>query len=114
MPDRTQPVENRGLFWIPFSFILLSVVVLVGLWWSLEKDEDRNLEVSTTITADQVKLRLEAWINARVDTLEFFAHNLEHRETFEPGAPRLTSARHHVLGHLDRDHLAGGADLPGG
>jgi PAS domain S-box-containing protein len=94
MPDRTQSAENRGLFWIPFSFILLSVVVLVGLWWSLDKDEDRNLEVSTTITADQVKLRLEAWIDARVDTLEFFAHNLEHRATFEPETFRQMALQH--------------------
>ncbi|MEX1309709.1 MAG: PAS domain S-box protein [Candidatus Sulfomarinibacteraceae bacterium] len=70
------------------------MVVLVGLWWSLEKDEDRNLEVSTTITADQVKLRLEAWINARVDTLEFFAHNLEHRPSFEPEAFRQMALQH--------------------
>jgi PAS domain S-box-containing protein len=71
MPDQSLQPEQRRFFWIPIAFIVVSTVVLVGLWLSLERSETRTIQATTEVTAEQVDLRLEAWVATRISLIEY-------------------------------------------
>ncbi|MEE4272664.1 MAG: PAS domain S-box protein [Thermoanaerobaculales bacterium] len=83
MPDETLHNRPRRTFWIPLAFLLVSVAVLVGLWWHLDNGKHRHFETSTEIAADQLELRLESWIGWRLDVVAFFGRSLDGRREIE-------------------------------
>ncbi len=71
MPEHDLQPEKRRFLWIPIVFIVFSTLVLVRLWWSLGKSETRIVQATTEVTAEQVDLRLEAWVTTRINLIEF-------------------------------------------
>lgn len=65
------------------AVFVVVVALLVTLWWSHRGDHTRNIEASTALTADQVELRLEAWIDTRLEMVDFLARYLEARATID-------------------------------
>jgi len=62
----------------------MSLIILVGLWWLFEKRETAHLEVSTNVTAEQLDLRLETWIESRLEFLEFLGRVQSSRDRVDP------------------------------
>jgi PAS domain S-box-containing protein len=52
--------------WIPGLFFLLGVMGILALHAMVQKSDRERIQLETQVTAEQVKLRLEAWIDARV------------------------------------------------
>jgi PAS domain S-box-containing protein len=71
MPNLDLHPEKRRFLWIPIVFIIFSTLVLVYLWWSLEDSEIRMVQATTEVTAEQVDLRLEAWVATRINLIEY-------------------------------------------
>jgi two-component system cell cycle sensor histidine kinase/response regulator CckA len=65
--------------WQPLVFLLGSCGVLLGIWLSLERTEGHEIEITTAVTSEQVALRLEAFIDSRIDLIEHVA--LDHPPT---------------------------------
>ena len=53
-------------------FAVLATVVC-GLWWRIEQGGQLSLRLETEVIADQVKLRLEAWVDTRMAVVEHVA-----------------------------------------
>ena len=79
-----KPPTTTHEFWGPAVVLLLSTIVLVALWWSLERGEEGQLRTSSSITAEQVELRLEAWVQTRLELVESFAATCATREDMAP------------------------------
>ncbi len=47
-----KPPTTTHEFWGPAIVLVLSTIVLVALWWSLERGEEKQLRTSTSITAE--------------------------------------------------------------
>lgn len=93
MPPRNQP---RRTLWIPLGFFLVSLTLLVGLWWSLDGSQERHFISSTSIAADQLELRLESWIGWRLEAVAYLGETIGTQpeiapETFTLLAERLIS-----------------------
>ena len=58
---------------LPLAFFLLSVVTIFSFWDNARESRIQNIQMETEITAEQVKLRLEAWVDNRVAILRHFA-----------------------------------------
>ena|GEM_PF-1646958 len=50
---------------LPLLVFLLAAALATTLWWQLGRVERERIRVETEVTAEQVRLRLEAWIDAR-------------------------------------------------
>lgn len=85
MTDK-KPVNrlNNRAVWGPLLSFGMSLLVLVGLWWLFEKRETAHLEVSTSVTAEQLDLRLETWIESRLEFLEFLGRVHSSRGRVDP------------------------------
>jgi len=57
-----RPITN----WIPGLFFILGVLGILALHGMVQRNEREQIELETQVTAEQVRLRLEAWIDARV------------------------------------------------
>ncbi len=55
---------------IPGLFLLLGVLGILGLHAMVKRNEHERIEVETQVTAEQIRLRLEAWIDARVAVVQ--------------------------------------------
>jgi signal transduction histidine kinase/sensor domain CHASE-containing protein/CheY-like chemotaxis protein len=58
---------------LPLLVFLLAATLAISLWWQLDRGESKRIQVETEVTAEQVRLRLEAWIDARVAIVEHLA-----------------------------------------
>jgi signal transduction histidine kinase/sensor domain CHASE-containing protein/ActR/RegA family two-component response regulator len=58
---------------LPLLVFLFTATMAVTLWWQLDSGEGRWIQVETEVTAEQVRLRLEAWIDARAAIVEHLA-----------------------------------------
>ncbi len=78
MPDQDLQPRQRRFPWVPIAFIVFSTVLLVGLWWSLERSNVRLVRATTEVTAEQVDLRLEAWVATRINLIEYVGQTYGH------------------------------------
>lgn len=83
MSKRYADRKSSGMLWASAAIIVLVAAILLYLWWILDGDDRRQIEVSTGITADQVALRLEAWLETRFDIIDFFSRHFELQPTFD-------------------------------
>ncbi len=97
MPDRANQPERRRFLWIPLSFILFSVAVLVSLWWSVERSEILQIQISTEITAEQAELRLEAWIKHRLNLVELVGRTYGATQREAPTSFRQVASRYTIM-----------------
>ncbi len=58
---------------LPLLVFFFTAALAITLWWQLDSGEFRQLQVETEVTAEQVRLRLEAWIDARAAIVEHLA-----------------------------------------
>ena len=56
--------------WVPGLFFLLGVLGILSLHSMVQKSESERIQLETQITAEQIRLRLEAWIDARVAVVQ--------------------------------------------
>lgn len=61
--------------WLPVIFFLFSTVVLMVSWRAFLLSEASAREMESRVTAEQVTLRLEAWIQTRLAVVEQMASN---------------------------------------
>lgn len=61
---------KRQRTWLPPFFFGLSVVLILCIWRWAEHEENERIRVETRVTADQIALRLEQWIDIRVHIVE--------------------------------------------
>jgi len=94
MPEQSLQPEKRRSSWTPIAFIVFSTVVLVGLWWSQERSEIAQLETSTAITAEQVELRLEAWVETRLELIKALGKASAGRDLPDPERFRAIARQH--------------------
>jgi PAS domain S-box-containing protein len=70
-----------GRWWragfVPVAFFLFAVAMLFALWWSYGSTADRTRALELEITSEQVRLRLQSWIEARTSIVEYVASRLE-------------------------------------
>ena len=81
--ERGSRAIRRGSLWALTAVFVVVVVLLVTLWWSHRRDDVRGIEASTALTADQVELRLEAWLDTRLELVDFLGRYLEARTTID-------------------------------
>ncbi len=62
---------------LPLAFFLLSVVVIFSMWNTARENRINNLEYETAVTAEQIKLRLEAWVDSRTAILQHMTSSME-------------------------------------
>ncbi len=55
---------------LPLGFFLVSVSIVFFLWFNAREIRIKNLEYETAVTAEQIKLRLEAWVDSRTAILQ--------------------------------------------
>jgi len=85
MPNTAHRLFAKGLgLWGPAFMLGLSTIVILGLWWSLERSEEVQIETSTAITAEQVELRLESWVQTRLELVESLGRVYATHESFDP------------------------------
>ncbi|MCP4573477.1 MAG: PAS domain S-box protein [bacterium] len=58
---------------LPWVVGLCGVLSIVLLWYSLHRTDQQRLADETRLTADQVQLRLEAWIDSRISLVRLAA-----------------------------------------
>ena len=86
--------------WIPGMFFLLGVLGILALHMMVEKSERERTQLEAQITAEQIRLRLEAWIDARIAVVQHlgngqfidfedieihFSHQAQHLLDLYPG-----------------------------
>ena len=59
--------------WVPGLFFLLGVLGILALHGMVKAHEKERIQLETHITAEQIRLRLEAWIDARVAVVQHLA-----------------------------------------
>jgi PAS domain S-box-containing protein len=57
----------------PLIYFLVCTLLFLGLWYWANREERVRLHLETSITAEQVARRLESWIDARVNIVEYIA-----------------------------------------
>lgn len=58
---------------LPLLVFFFTATLAVTLWLQVDRGEDRRILIETEVTAEQVRLRLEAWIDARAAIVEHLA-----------------------------------------
>ncbi len=69
----SRPFRQRLLGALPVALCLLGILSVLALWRAVGRTEDERLRLETGITASQAALRLQAWIDARVSTVQILA-----------------------------------------
>ena len=82
---------------LPLLVFLFAASLAVTLWWQLDSGAGRRIQVETGVTAEQVRLRLEAWIDARAAIVEHLANDWHSsleggRQAFTEEATRFLDA----------------------
>ncbi len=62
---------------LPLVFFVLSLVVIFAMWDHSRDTRIKNLEYETAVTAEQIKLRLEAWVDSRTAILQHMGSSME-------------------------------------
>jgi len=86
---------KRGTRWdtiLPLGFFVLCVAGLAVLYTVQERAERTRLRVETQVTAEQVALRLEAWIGDRLAVVRHLAERLKDLDEVTPETFRETAA----------------------
>ncbi|MEN8006907.1 MAG: ATP-binding protein [Candidatus Krumholzibacteriota bacterium] len=52
--------------WVPGLFFLLGVLGILALHGLVKKNDRERVQLETQVTAEQIRIRLEAWIDARI------------------------------------------------
>jgi PAS domain S-box-containing protein len=94
MPEQTLQFERRRYVWAPIAFIVFSTALLVGLWWSQERSEIAQLETSTAITAEQVELRLESWVETRLELIKALGKASTGQDVLDPEGFRAVARQY--------------------
>jgi PAS domain S-box-containing protein len=89
---KTGPISQRLTVWGPVAVLVISGLLFFSLWLMLEQRGTAQIESSTAVTAEQVELRLEAWVRTRLELVEFLAQSLSNRDEFRPDAFRNLAA----------------------
>jgi len=79
-PDLLTDSSRRSFFSplvLPLAFFLLCVVIIVSMWNQSQETRKNNLEYETAVTAEQIKLRLEAWVDSRTAILQHMGSSME-------------------------------------
>ena len=64
---------SRLALWFPVGFFLLGVLTIGILWRTNQQAETRTLQIETSVTAQQIKMRLEDWVNSRIAIVSLLA-----------------------------------------
>jgi len=70
LKTQLQPPAKRFDRWGPVVIVGLGAIVVISLWFSVERSEKAQIETSTAITAEQIELRLESWVQTRLELVE--------------------------------------------
>ncbi len=62
---------------LPLAFFLLSAMAIFSFWSNARESRLNKIQLETEVTAEQVKLRIEAWVDNRVAILQHFASTWE-------------------------------------
>lgn len=76
MTDSKNPTFLSPLV-LPLAFFLLSAVIIFSLWNTSNDNRLKNQELETAVTAEQIKLRLEAWVDSRTAILQHMGASME-------------------------------------
>jgi PAS domain S-box-containing protein len=87
----TAPGHRRLRRYLPGLFALGGILVVLLIWSSGQAKEQRKIRRDTDLTAEQVSLRLQAWIADRVAAIRFFA--AEHPPYLSSSADYASSAQ---------------------
>jgi sensor domain CHASE-containing protein len=97
---------------VPLVFFLVVATALGGLWATQRRYETAQIRVETAVTADQIALRLSAWIQDRLAIAAYFAGVLGDRgqvdtADFRGEATRLQEVfpGFQALNFVDPDHV---------
>ncbi len=70
MSDRNTHHKTRwgssATIWFPTAFFLICILTIGAILLSAEKREVQTLQIETDVAAEQIKMRLEAWIGNRI------------------------------------------------
>jgi PAS domain S-box-containing protein len=80
---------------LPLAFFLLSLGVIFFLWNNARETRINNLEFETAVTAEQIKLRLEAWVDSRTAILQYMGSNWENLPQL--GESRFTNDAQEII-----------------
>jgi len=58
-------------------FLLFGISVFLALWWALEQNDRQRLRLTTDVTAEQVQIRLESWIDSRLGLVEYVGRAMQ-------------------------------------
>jgi len=56
---------------IPLALLVVGCAAVLALWLSLQRVEKGRIQLETQIMAEQVRIRLEAWIDSRTTSVEY-------------------------------------------
>ena len=97
MPDARVPdVPNRGRSregWLPILVLVVTAAVFVLLGLAVERAKHQRYRVETEVTAEQVRLRLEAWIDSRIAVVEHLSAEWPKEFAGHPNRYRATAGR---------------------
>lgn len=62
---------------VPLLLFIVASSALTLLWWTQEKGERSRLDAETKVTAEQIRRRIEAWVDDRVRAVDLIIHDLE-------------------------------------
>ncbi|MGD9549023.1 MAG: ATP-binding protein [Candidatus Krumholzibacteriia bacterium] len=83
MSDR-KPIEHHLVTrYAPLVFLAICLTLVFGLWRTAQRRDTQRLQAETTIAAEQIKMRLEAWIDARTAAVTIIARNFRNDPTRE-------------------------------
>lgn len=76
MKDRRRSKPGDRLpaaWWLPVAFFVAGTAAILAVWGSARRADERVTKRETHLTADQVRLRLEAWVDARIAIVNHLA-----------------------------------------
>ncbi len=84
---------------LPIAFFAICIGTIASLWLERRQDERDRLAIETEIMADQVRLRLESWIDDRVAIVQHLAvematGDLENEKEFRQEAEHFLDLYH--------------------
>jgi|GEM_PF-1523729 len=83
---------NRREFWIPVTVFVLVSSVFILLWWAVERGEGRAHAIEARVTAEQVRMRLESWVDSRTAVLEYLGEQWPDELAGDPAHFRTEAA----------------------
>ena len=70
--------------WSPLIAFLVITMLSILAWWQGKKAETDRLKITTKVTAEQMGLRLHAWIEDRIDIVEQLAQDWQDEFSKDP------------------------------